>query len=79
MSVPYQKADPRLYREGPYWQRAILTQLAWRPMTILELAKALELPPAEVMMHLHALRRYGFVEEAPKTRRERYYRYQLKE
>ncbi len=79
MSSSYAKSDPRLFREGPYWQRAILAHLSWKPMTVLELADSLGLDTAEVMMHLHALRRYGFVEEAPKARRERYYRYQIKE
>ncbi len=73
------KGSPELYREMPFWQRQILAYLVERPMNVPELAQALGLPAYEVMMHLHAMRRYGLVKEAPKARRERYYRYQVKE
>ncbi|NPB09129.1 MAG: winged helix-turn-helix transcriptional regulator [Thermodesulfobacteria bacterium] len=69
------KGRAELYAESPFWSRFILAHLRERPMTVPELAEALGIPPYEVMMHLHAMRRYGLVEEAPKARREKYYRY----
>ncbi len=69
------KNRPELYSQGPFWTRFILACLKERPMNVPELAEALGLPSYEVMMHLHAMRRYGLVEEVPKGRRERYYRY----
>ncbi|GEM_PF-3460919 len=79
MNQGFQKQNPALYREALYWQRAILEILSWKPLTVPELAEVLKLSPPEVMMHLNVLRRCGFIEEAPKSRRERYYRYRLKE
>jgi len=49
------------------------------PKTIPDLSTDLNLPSPEVTMILMAMRRYGSIEELPKSRREDYYQYQLKQ
>lgn len=47
------------------------------PKTIPELAEALNMPPHEVVMFVMAMRRFGMVEEMPKSKREDYFHYKL--
>ncbi len=60
-------------------QSAILELLETQgPKTIPEIAKALGIPSADATMYVMAMRRYGLIEELPKERRERYFKYGVK-
>jgi predicted Rossmann fold nucleotide-binding protein DprA/Smf involved in DNA uptake len=58
---------------------AISVELQAGPLTIPELAECLKLPSAEIVRILMAMRRYGSIEELPKSRKEDYYKYQFKQ
>lgn len=47
-------------------------------LSIPEISDRLGYPSSEITQVLMAMRRYGFVEELPKSRTEDYYQYQLK-
>ncbi|MBU2515136.1 MarR family transcriptional regulator [bacterium] len=49
------------------------------PKTIPDLSNDLQLPSSEVTMVLMAMRRYGSIEELPKSRKDDYFQYQLKQ
>ncbi len=72
------KGSLGLYRAEMAAHRRIKEALAKGPKTVPELSGALGMPSWQVMMYLMAMRRYSLVEELPKERRDRYYRYQLK-
>ena len=73
------KGQIKKYQDEMWLQRRILGILnAHGPMTVRDLAQKLEWPEDEIMMYLMAMRRYGLVEEAPKERREFYFRYGIK-
>ena len=57
----------------------IFKQLQAGPLTIPDLSQNLKLPSNEVVRILMAMRRYGSVEELPKSRKEDYFKYQLKQ
>ncbi|HFC46961.1 MAG TPA: ArsR family transcriptional regulator [Dissulfuribacter thermophilus] len=74
------KGDPKKYRDEMWLQTKILTLLEEKgPLTVNEISQELSWPNDEIMMYLMAMRRYGLVEEAPKARRDRYYKYGKKE
>lgn len=60
-------------------QSAIMELLETKgPKTIPEIAEALGIPSADATMYVMAMRRYGLIEELPKERRERYFKYGVK-
>ncbi len=73
------KESPETYRNEMMLQRLILDILKAGPKTVPELANELKWPVNEVMMYVMAMRRYGMIEELPKGRRDRYFKYGLKE
>ncbi len=74
------KGDPGKYRDEMWLQTKILDLLEKKgPLTVNEISRELSWPNDEIMMYLMAMRRYGLVEEAPKERRDRYYKYGKKE
>ncbi len=72
------KGDLRKYRDEMPLQQEILALLDQEPRSVNELAEALGWPNDEIMMYLMAMRRYGLVEELPKERRDRYFKYGIK-
>jgi predicted transcriptional regulator len=60
-----------------YLRDRIVDILRSGPKTIPELARALNLPSHEVMMIVMAMRRYGYIEEIPKNRRDDYFQYKF--
>jgi DNA-binding IclR family transcriptional regulator len=66
-------------RDEMLMKDAISLQLQDGPLTIPELSEGLNMPSSEVVRILMAMRRYGTVEELPKTRKEDYFHYQLKQ
>lgn len=73
------KGDLKKYRDEMPLQQEILELLRQGPKTVNELSEELGWPNDEIMMYLMAMRRYGLVEEQPKERRDRYFRYGIKE
>ncbi len=60
-------------------QSAIMELLETKgPKTIPEIAEALGIPSADATMYVMAMRRYGLIEELPKERRDRYFKYGVK-
>ena len=54
----------------------ILSELHEHPLTIPELAKALEVPATEAMLWVMAMWRYGLLEEHGKADSDGYYKFQ---
>ena len=76
----FEKNSLERYRAEMGLQKAILDILRSQgPKTVPEIAEALGLSCADAMMYLMAMRRYNLVEEQPKDRRERYFKYGVKE
>lgn len=74
------KGEPRKYKDEMWLQRKILALLDQKgPQTVTEISQALQWPCDEIMMYVMAMRRYDLVEEVPKKRREKYFRYAKKE
>ncbi len=69
------KGQPAVYRDEMGLQKKILSALGHEGKTVPELAGELSMPSEEVMMYLMAMRRYGLVEELPKERRDRFFKY----
>ncbi len=78
-AVSRPKGDLKKYRDEMPLQQEILELLRQGPKTVNELSEELGWPNDEIMMYLMAMRRYGLVEEQPKERRDRYFRYGIKE
>jgi predicted transcriptional regulator len=55
----------------------IMVLLHKGPKTIPEIAGELSCPSEEVVLWIMAMRRYGVIEELPKSRADDYYQYQL--
>ncbi|HFC98590.1 MAG TPA: MarR family transcriptional regulator [Thermosulfurimonas dismutans] len=68
------------YREEMKYHTAIAELLRREgPKNIPEIAEALGIHPAEAMLYVMGMWRYGKVEALPKGRRERYFQYGLRE
>jgi hypothetical protein len=66
-------------RDEMYQQGRVFAVLEAGPRTIPEIAGELHSPSHEVTKWLMAMRRYGRVEELPKSRADDYYQYRLAE
>ncbi|UKL13005.1 MarR family transcriptional regulator [Dissulfurimicrobium hydrothermale] len=64
-------------RDEMYLKDKIAGLLHEGPKTIPELADALNLPSHEMVRIVMAMRRYGYIEEIPKNRRDDYFRYKF--
>ncbi len=65
-------------RDEFIWRQRIIEVLKDGPMTLPELAAALGQPSDEVTIWVMGMRRYGLIEERPKSRAEDYFPYELK-
>ncbi len=73
------KGHIKKYQDEMWLQKKILSVLKEQgPLTVKDVSAELDWPEDEIMMYLMAMRRYGLVEEAPKERREFYFRYNAK-
>jgi predicted transcriptional regulator len=68
-----------IVRDEQIMRGRILAVLEQGPMTVPELAEALEKPTHEVMFWVMGLRKYGWIAEIKEVTDEGYYRYQAVE
>lgn len=70
------RRDPsEVMRDEMIMKEKVASLLRGGPRTIPEIADALGCPPREVTLWVMALRRYGVLEEIPKSKADDYYRY----
>jgi hypothetical protein len=68
--------DPReVIREEPVMHRPILEALAEGPLTVPEIADAIDRPAVEVLYWVMGMRRYGKLVEQPEPSDEGYFQY----
>ena len=75
-AVPGQRDIREVVRDEQVMRRRILAALADGPLTVPELASALERPTHEVMFWVMGLRKYGWVAEIKEVDDEGYFQYQ---
>jgi len=78
-AVPGQRDIREVVRDEQVMRRRILAALADGPLTVPELASALERPTHEVMFWVMGLRKYGWLGEIKEVTDEGYFRYQVVE
>ena len=78
-AVAGQRDVREVVRDEQVMRRKILAALADGPLTVPELATALERPSHEVMYWVMGLRKYGWLGEIKEVTDEGYYRYQVVE
>jgi hypothetical protein len=66
-----------IIREEPLMRSRILDALANGPLTVPEIAEAIEHPTHEAMYWVMGMRRYGWVREIKDVTPEGYFRYQI--
>jgi hypothetical protein len=66
-----------VFRDEMVMQERIRNLLKKEPLTIPQLAEALNAPGWEVTTWVMAMRRYGLLRELPKSRADDYYQYAL--
>jgi hypothetical protein len=64
-------------RDEMVMHERICDLLKKNPMTIPELAEALDKPGWEITVWIMSMRRYGLITELPKSRAEDYFRYTI--
>ncbi len=78
--TPTTNRDVReIVRDEQVMRRHILTALSGGPLTVREIAAAVERPAHEVMFWVMGLRKYGWIAEIKEVTDEGYYRYQVVE
>ena len=78
-AVPGQRDVREIVRDEQLMRRRILAALKDGPLTVPELATALDRPSHEVMFWVMGLRKYGWVGEIKEVTDDGYYRYQMVE
>ena len=78
-AVPGQRDVREIIRDEQVMRRRILAALEAGPLTVPEIAAALERPPHEVMFWVMGLRKYGWLAEIKEVTDEGYFRYQVVE
>ena len=78
-AAPGQRDVREVVRDEQVMRRRILEVLAGGPMTVPEIAAAVERPTHEVMFWVMGLRKYGWVAEIKEVDDDGYYRYQVVE
>jgi hypothetical protein len=78
-AAPGQRDIREVVRDEQMMRRRILAALADGPLTVPELAAALERPSHEMMFWVMGLRKYGWLAEIKEVTDEGYYRYQVVE
>ncbi len=82
MSAPVSGVKPALrevreiVREEPIMRPLLLEALAAGPLTVPELATAVDCPRHEVLIWIMGMRRYGYVHEAGKANEDGYFPYE---
>jgi hypothetical protein len=64
-------------RDEMVMQERIRSLLREKPLTIPQLAEAMDVPSWELTAWVMAMRRYGLIRELPKSRADDYYQYTL--
>lgn len=78
-AAPGQRALREVVRDEQVMRRPILKALADGPLTVPEIAAAVDRPTHEVMTWVMGLRKYGWVVEEKDVTDEGYYRYRVAE
>jgi predicted Rossmann fold nucleotide-binding protein DprA/Smf involved in DNA uptake len=78
-AAPGRRHVREIVRDEQAMRRHILAALADGPLTVPEIAAALERPTHEVVFWVMGLRKYGWLAEIKEVTDEGYYRYQLVE
>jgi predicted Rossmann fold nucleotide-binding protein DprA/Smf involved in DNA uptake len=78
-AVPGQRDVREIVRDEQVMRRRILAALADGPLTVPEIAAAVERPAHEAMFWVMGLRKYGWLAEIKEVNDEGYYRYQVVE
>jgi len=68
---------PEVLRDEMVMRERICNQLKKNPMTIPQLAEALDTPSWEMTVWVMSMRRYNLITELPKSRAEDYFQYTL--
>ena len=76
---PTNRSVREIVRDEQVMRRRILAALADGPLTVPEIAAAVERPTHEVMFWVMGLRKYGWLAEIKEATDEGYYPYQLVE
>ena len=78
-AVPGQRDVREVVRDEQVMRRRILEVLADGPLTIPEIAAAMERPTHEVVFWVMGLRKYGWLAEDKEVNDDGYYRYEVVE
>jgi hypothetical protein len=78
-AVPGQRDIREVVRDEQVMRRQILAALAGGPLTVPEIAAALERPTHEVMFWVMGLRKYGWLVEDKEVNDDGYFRYEVVE
>ncbi len=78
-AVPGQRNIREIVRDEQVMRRRVLAVLADGPLTVPEIAAALERPTHEVMFWVMGLRKYGWLVEDKEVNDDGYYRYEVAE
>jgi predicted Rossmann fold nucleotide-binding protein DprA/Smf involved in DNA uptake len=78
-AVHGQRDVREVVRDEQVMRRRILAVLAGGPMTVPEIAAAVERPTHEVMFWVMGLRKYGWIAEIKEVNDDGYYQYQMVE
>jgi hypothetical protein len=78
-AVPGQRDVREIIRDEQVMRRRILAVLAEGPLTVPEIAAALERPTHEVMFWVMGLRKYGWLAEDKEVNDDGYFRYEAVE
>ena len=78
-AVPGQRDVREIVRDEQVMRRRVLAALADGPLTVPEIAAAVERPTHEVMFWVMGLRKYGWLAEDKQVNDDGYYRYQVVE
>ena len=78
-AAPGQRDVREVVRDEQVMRRRLLAVLADGPLTVPELAAAVDRPTHEVMFWVMGLRKYGWVAEIKEVTDEGYFRYQVAE
>lgn len=78
-ATPGQRDVREIVRDEQVMRRRILAALEGGPMTVPEIAAAVEHPTHEVMFWVMGLRKYGWLAEIKEVNDEGYFRYQVVE
>ncbi len=78
-AVPGQRDVREVVRDEQVMRRRILAVLADGPLTVPEIAAAVQRPTHEVMFWVMGLRKYGWLAEDKEVNDDGYYRYEVVE